>query len=93
MPTIGRKKSQVVSIENIKQMVTDANEKIWTIKSFAQEMCMTSDAVKKRIYRGQIPAHKKGRSWYILRSEYLKFLKENRKPLNNYIQCRPVVSL
>lgn len=76
MPTIGRKKSQVVSIENIKQMVTDANEKIWTIKSFAQEMCMTSGAVKKRIYRGQIPAHKKGRSWYILRSEYLKFLKE-----------------
>lgn len=62
--------------EAIKQLVTDAHETIWTINSFAEEMCLTRDAVRMRIHRGQIPARKVGRSWYILKSEYLKYLKK-----------------
>lgn len=75
---IGKRKSpQLSTIESLKQLLADANETIWTVDSFAQTMCLTREAVKKRIYRGQIPAHKKGRSWYILKSEYLKYLKDS----------------
>ncbi len=71
----GNQKTRKITPETIKQLVTDAHETIWTLNSFAEEMCLTKDAVRMRIHRGQIPARKVGRSWYILKSEYLKYLK------------------
>lgn len=75
MQTNGKRKSPRITPETIRQLVTDAHETIWTINSFAEEMCLSKDAVRMRIHRGQIPARKVGRSWYILKSEYLRFLK------------------
>ena len=72
---IGNQKTRKITPETIKQLVTDAHETIWTLNSFAEEMCLTKDAVRMRIHRGLIPARKVGRSWYILKSEYLKYLK------------------
>ncbi len=74
---IGKPKSSKLTPDTIKQLVTDAHETIWTINSFAEEMCISRDAVRMRIHRGQIPARKVGRSWYILKSEYLKYLKNS----------------
>jgi hypothetical protein len=73
----GKNKSLTLTPDTIKQLVTDAHETIWTISSFAETMCMSKDAVRMRIHRGQIPARKVGHSWYILKSEYLKYLKSS----------------
>lgn len=71
----GKKKSNSLSPDAILQVVTDAHEKIWTIKSFAEERGTTTDAVRMRIQRGLVPARKVGHRWFILKSEYLNFLK------------------
>lgn len=38
-------------------------------------MGTTTDAVRMRIQRGLVPARKVGHRWFILKSEYLNFLK------------------
>lgn len=72
---IGKNNNKKLTPDVIKQLVTDAHETIWTLNSFSEEMGLSKDAVRMRIHRGQIPARKVGRSWYILKSEYLKYLK------------------
>ena len=46
------------------------------VKTLAKELNTTVDAIRKRINRGLIPAHKNGRMWFILKSEYVRSLRE-----------------
>lgn len=41
----------------------------------AQMLGISTQAVRKRILKGHIPAHKEGRLWYILKSEYISNLR------------------
>lgn len=72
----GKRKSLSVSVDDLKQIVIDKDETIWSVQSFAEYLGISNQAVRKRIHRGLIPAHKSGRSWFILKSEYVKNLRE-----------------
>ena len=68
---LGKTKSQMVSVDDLKQIVIDKEETVWSVSDFAKEFGISSQAVRKRILRGLIPAHKDGGMWYILKSEYI----------------------
>lgn len=71
----GRNKSQKITIDDLKQMVINQDETVWNVKQLASVIGASEEAVRKRIKRNVIPAHKEGRSWYILKSEYISNLR------------------
>lgn len=68
---LGKTKSPKISVDDLKQIVIDKEETVWSVSDFAKEFGISSQAVRKRIQRGLIPAHKDGGMWYILKSEYI----------------------
>ena len=72
---LGSRRSPKLSIDDIKAMVVNTEDKVWNVQTLAQELGTNPDTVRKRIQRGLIPAHKEGRSWYILKSEYIRNLR------------------
>lgn len=75
MQKTGKTKSPVISVSELKQMITDTEDVIWTVPQLADILGISCAAVRKRIQRGAIPAHKEGHSWYILKSEYIRNLR------------------
>ena len=71
----GKRKSQRITIDNLKQMVIDSDETVWSVQQLADNIGTTADAIRKRIQRGTIKAYKQGHSWYILKSEYIAGLR------------------
>lgn len=70
-----KKKSQLISIDDMKQIVIDSEEQVWTVETLAQMLGISAQGVRKRILKGLIPAHKEGRLWYVLKSEYISNLR------------------
>ena len=68
-------KSQKITVDELKQIVIDSEETVWSVDAMAQMLGISTQAVRKRILRGLIPAHKDGRLWYILKSEYISRLR------------------
>ncbi len=60
----------------IDSSLTDTQEVIYTVSQLAEELGTTPAAIRKRIARGFIPAHKEGRKLIILKSEYVGSLRE-----------------
>ena len=75
MNTNGENKSRSLTIADLKQMIIDSEETIWSVAQLAELLGTSPQAIRKRINRGAIPAHKEGPSWYILKSEYIRNLK------------------
>ncbi len=71
----GRSKSPKITVDELKQIVIDSEETVWSVDTMAQMLGISTQAVRKRILRGLIPAHKDGRLWYILKSEYISRLR------------------
>ena len=72
----GRRKFQNGTYDDLKQVVIDSEETVYSVETLAKELNTTVDAIRKRINRGLIPAHKNGRMWFILKSEYVRSLRE-----------------
>lgn len=75
MSTHGEKTSTRITVDELKQMIIDTEETVWSVAQLAAHIGSTPQAIRKRIIRGAIPAHKEGHSWYILKSEYIKNLR------------------
>lgn len=75
MNTHGEKASTRITVDELKQMIIDTEETVWSVAQLAAHIGSTPQAIRKRIIRGAIPAHKEGHSWYILKSEYIKNLR------------------
>lgn len=75
MNTNGENKSRSLTIADLKQMIIDSEETIWSVAQLAELLGTSPQAIRKRINRGAIPAHKEGHSLYILKSEYIRNLK------------------
>ena len=73
--TVGRPKSLRISDDDLKKIVTDQEETIWSVERLAEELGISRQAVRKLIERKLIPAHKNGRMWYILKSEYINSIR------------------
>lgn len=72
---IGKNKSQTLTYDDLKQIVIDSEETVWSVNDMAKILGVSSQAVRKRILRGLLPAHKNGGMWYILKSEYISRLR------------------
>ena len=55
--------------------LVDTQEVIYNIAQLAQVLNVTPNTIRKRIRRGIIPAHREGRYYYILKSEYVNALR------------------
>ena len=73
--TGGRPKSPRISDDDMKKIVIDQEETVMSVAALAKELGISTQAVRKRIERKLIPAHKKGRLWYILKSEYINAIR------------------
>ena len=73
--TDGRPKSPRISDDEMKKIVIDQEETVMSVAALAKELGISTQAVRKRIERKLIPAHKKGRLWYILKSEYINAIR------------------
>jgi hypothetical protein len=73
--TNGGSKSQRITVDELKQIVIDSEETVWSVENMAQMLGISCQAVRKRITRGLIPAHKDGHLWFILKSEYISRLR------------------
>lgn len=73
--TVGRPKSTRISDDDMKKIVIDQEETVMSVAALAKELGISTQAVRKRIERKLIPAHKKGRLWYILKSEYINAIR------------------
>ena len=71
----GKIKSQTITVKELRQIVIDSEETVWSVEAMAEMLGISPQAVRKRILRGLIPAHKDGRLWYILKSEYISRLR------------------
>ena len=58
------------------QHIMNVNDEVWTVQQLARMLNLSVAAVQKRIQRGTIPAHKQGKYWYILKSEYIAYIKK-----------------
>ena len=90
MHKIGKANSRRVSSEEtngrleqgmIKTMLTangivDATDTVYTVPDIANMLQRKECTIRRRIERGQIPAHKMGRCWYILKSELVAGLRD-----------------
>lgn len=73
--TVGKTKSLRISDDEMKKIVIDQEETVMSVSTLAKELGISTQAVRKRIERKLIPAHKKGRLWYILKSEYINAIR------------------
>lgn len=55
--------------------LADMQEVIYSVAQLADELGTTPAAIRKRIARGFIPAHREGRRLFILKSEYVSCLR------------------
>lgn len=73
--TVGKTKSLRISDDEMKKIVIDQEETVMSVSALAKELGISTQAVRKRIERKLITAHKKGRLWYILKSEYINAIR------------------
>ncbi len=73
--TNGGSKSRKITVDELKQIVIDSEETVWRVENLAEMLGISCQAVRKRILRGLIPAHKDGHLWFILKSEYISRLR------------------
>lgn len=57
------------------QHIIDCNDTVMTLDDAARFLGKTREAVKKMCQRGQIPAHKERKSWLLLKSEVVNWLR------------------
>lgn len=57
------------------QRIVDCNDTIMTLDDAATFLGKTREAVKKMCQRNQIPAHKERKSWLLLKSEVVNWLR------------------
>ena len=76
MRTNGNVRLTTSTTENSKlRSLVDTQEVIYNIAQLAQVLNVTPNTIRKRIRRGVIPAHREGRYYYILKSEYVNALR------------------
>lgn len=57
------------------QNIINCEETVFTLDDAAEFLGKTREAIKKMCQRGTIPAHKKQRTWYLLKSEIVQQLR------------------
>ncbi len=69
------KKKKTKPLSKLDTKLADMQEVIYSVAQLAEELGTTPAAIRKRIARGFIPAHREGRRLFILKSEYVGCLR------------------
>lgn len=56
--------------------VLNTSDTVYTVPDIAKMLQRKECTIRRRIENGQIPAHKMGRCWYILKSELVAGLRD-----------------
>lgn len=56
--------------------VLNTSDTVYTVPDIALMLGRKECTIRKRIEKGLIPAHKMGRCWYILKSEFIAELRD-----------------
>lgn len=59
----------------LSQRLIDCNDDVMRLDDAAMFLGKSKDAIKKMCQRGQIPARKKNRTWFLLKSEIINWLR------------------
>ena len=56
--------------------VLNTSDTVYTVPAIALMLGRKECTIRKRIEKGLIPAHKMGRCWYVLKSEFIAELRD-----------------
>ena len=56
--------------------VLNTSDTVYTVPDIAHMLGRKECTIRKRIEKGLIPAHKMGRCWYVLKSEFIAELRD-----------------
>lgn len=72
----GRKNLNTSEALGISHGMLDTSDTVYTVPDIARMLGRKECTIRKRIENGLIPAHKMGRCWYILKSEFVAGLRD-----------------
>lgn len=56
--------------------MVNTSDTVYTVPDIARMLGRKECTIRKRIEKGLIPAHKMGRCWYVLKSEFIAELRD-----------------
>ena len=74
--TNGRLEQSMIKSMLTANGIVDATDTVYTVPDIAKMLQRKECTIRRRIENGQIPAHKMGRCWYILKSELVAGLRD-----------------
>ena len=72
----GKRKASMTDFMAASHGVLDTSDTVYTVPDIALMLGRKECTIRKRIEKGLIPAHKMGRCWYVLKSEFIAELRD-----------------
>ena len=72
----GRKNQNTSEALAMSHGMLNTSDTVYTVPDIARMLGRKECTIRKRIEKGLIPAHKMGRCWYILKSEFVAELRD-----------------
>lgn len=72
----GKRKASMTDFMAASHGVLNTSDTVYTVPDIALMFGRKECTIRRRIENGQIPAHKMGRCWYILKSELVAGLRD-----------------
>ena len=72
----GQKGQSMSNALTMSRGMVNTSDTVYTVPDIARMLGRKECTIRKRIEKGLIPAHKMGRCWYILKSEFIAELRD-----------------
>ncbi len=72
----GKRKAIMTDFMAASHGVLNTSDTVYTVPDIALMLGRKECTIRKRIEKGLIPAHKMGRCWYVLKSEFIAELRD-----------------
>ena len=73
---IGKADRYMNDTEKSNHVMLNASDTVYTVRDIANMLSRKECTIRRRIENGLIPAHKVGRCWYILKSEFVGCIRD-----------------
>lgn len=72
----GQKEQSMSNVLTMSRGMVNTSDTVYTVPDIARMLGRKECTIRKRIEKGLIPAHKMGRCWYVLKSEFIAELRD-----------------
>lgn len=72
----GQKGQSMSNALTMSRGMVNTSDTVYTVPDIARMLGRKECTIRKRIEKGLIPAHKMGRCWYVLKSEFIAELRD-----------------